>query len=126
MKPTPQIAIARPRWWKGKISQRIACESGMIGPPPRPWKMRATISVVRLGAIPERNELTTKSVAQIRKNRLRPNSPASHPVAGMTTALAPRYDVITHDTSSRPPGNDPPRGRREAGGAAGAEDLHEG
>src|SRR5260370_28630116 len=109
MKPTPQMAIARPRWWKGKISQRIACESGMIGPPPRPWQMRATISVVRLGAMPERNELTTKSVAQIRKNRLRPNSPASHPVAGVTTALAARDDVITHDTPSRPADIDPCR-----------------
>src|SRR6266446_6335485 len=109
MKPTPQIAIARPRWWKGKISQRIACESGMIGPPPRPWKMRATISVVRLGAIPERNELTTKSVAQIRKNRLRPNNPASHPVAGMITALAARYEVITHETSSSPADREPCR-----------------
>src|SRR5258708_19138957 len=67
----------------------------MIGPPPRPWKMRATISVVRSGAIPERNELTTKSVAQIRKNRLRPNSPASHPVAGVATAVGAPDDVVT-------------------------------
>src|SRR2546430_16809674 len=120
MKPTPQIAIARPRWWKGKISQRIACESGMIGPPPRPWKMRATISVVRLGAIPERNELTTKSVAQIRKNRLRPNNPASHPVAGVITRLAAKYEVITHDTSSRPADIDPRRGWTRESGALGA------
>src|SRR6267143_7330451 len=109
MKPTPQMAIARPRWWNGKISQRIACDSGMIGPPPRPWKMRATISVVRLGAMPERNELATNRVAQMRKKRLRPNNPASHPVAGMTTAFAARYDVITHDTSSRPADIDPCR-----------------
>src|SRR5439155_1517644 len=85
---------------KGKISQRIACESGMIGPPPRPWKMRATISVVRSGAAPERNELSTNSVVQIRKKRVRPKSPASHAVAGMITALAARVEVITHDTSS--------------------------
>ena len=62
----------------------------MIGPPPRPWKMRAMISVVRSGAAPDRNELTTNSVVQIRKNRLRPNSPTSQPVAGITTALAAR------------------------------------
>ena len=61
-----------------------------MGPPPRPWKMRATISVVRSGAAPERNELTTNRMAQIRKNRLRPNTPASHGVAGMATALAAR------------------------------------
>ena len=90
MKPTPHTAIASPRWWNGKISHRIACESGMIGPPPRPWKMRAMISVVRSGAAPERNELTTNSVVQMRKNFLRPKIPTSQPVAGMTTALAAR------------------------------------
>ena len=62
----------------------------MIGPPPSPWKMRAMINVVRSGAAPEANELTTNSVAQIRKNRLRPKRPASQPEAGMTMALAAR------------------------------------
>ena len=81
----------------------------MIGPPPRPWKMRAMISVVRSGAAPDRNELTTNSVVQIRKNRLRPKRPTSHPVAGMTTALAARYDVMTHDTSSSPAESEPCR-----------------
>src|SRR5262245_55670336 len=109
MKPRPQTAIARPRWWKGKISQRIACESGMIGPPPSPWKMRAAIKVVRSGAAPEMNELTTKSVAQIRKKRRRPKIPASQPVAGMTIAFAARYEVITHETSSSPADSDPCR-----------------
>src|SRR5216683_1331337 len=59
MNPTPQTAIARPRWWNGKISQRIACEIGMIGPPPSPWRMRATISVVRSGAAPATKEVIT-------------------------------------------------------------------
>ena len=71
--------------------------------------MRAMISVVRSGAAPDRNELATKSVVQMRKNRLRPNRPTSHPVAGMTTALAARYDVITHDTSSSPADSEPCR-----------------
>src|SRR5215813_1183439 len=81
----------------------------MIGPPPRPWKIRATISVVRSGAAPEMKELTTKRVEQIRKNRRRPKSPVSQPVAGMITALAARYDVITHDTSSSPADIEPCR-----------------
>ena len=81
----------------------------MIGPPPKPWKIRATISVVRSGAAPEMKELTTKRVAQIRKNRRRPKSPVSQPVAGMITALAARYDVITHDTSSSPADIEPCR-----------------
>src|SRR5262245_3822315 len=81
----------------------------MIGPPPRPWKIRAATSVVRSGAAPEMKELTTKSVEQIRKNRRRPKSPVSQPVAGMITALAARYDVITHDTSSSPADIEPCR-----------------
>ena len=52
--------------------------------------MRATISVVRSGAAPEMNELTVNSVQQIRKNLVRPNTATSHPVAGMTMALAAR------------------------------------
>src|SRR6266705_4893942 len=71
--------------------------------------MRAAISVVRSGAAPETNELITKTVAQIMKNRLRPKSPVSHPVAGMTTALAARYEVMTHDASSSPADSDPCR-----------------
>ena len=90
MKPIPQMAMPSPRWWNGKISQRIDCERGMIGPPPRPWKMRATISEVRSGAAPETNELITNSVEQIRKKRLRPKMLTSHGVAGMTIAFAAR------------------------------------
>src|SRR5215813_3263482 len=69
--------------------------------------MRATISVVRSGAAPDMNELTVNSVQQIRKNRVRPSIPTSQPVAGMTTALAARYEVITHETSSSPAESDP-------------------
>src|SRR5438552_3689063 len=81
----------------------------MIGPPPRPWKMRAMISVVRLGAAPDRNELTTNSVLQSRKKRLRPRRPASQPVAGITTPLAAAYEVMTHEPWSRPADSEPCR-----------------
>src|SRR5262245_29334206 len=67
------------------------------------------ISVVRFGAAPDRNELSTNSVVHSRKNRLRPSMPASHPEAGMTTALAARYDVMTHETSSSPAESEPCR-----------------
>jgi len=90
MNPIPHTAIASPRWPSGKISHRIACESGMIGPPPMPWKMRARIRKVRFGAMPESTELTVNSTQQMRKKRLRPRTPASQPVAGMMMALAAR------------------------------------
>src|SRR5262247_971712 len=109
MKPSPHTAMASPRCWNGKISQRIAWESGMIGPPPSPWKTRATMSVVRSGAAPETNELTTNSEAHTRNTRLRPKRPTSQPVAGMTTALAARYEVMTHEASSSPADSEPCR-----------------
>src|SRR4029453_388876 len=87
----------------------MACESGMMGPPPSPWRMRAMMSVVRSGAAPERKELPTKSVVQMRKNFFRPKRPASHPVAGITTALAARKDVIPQDPSSSPAESEPCR-----------------
>src|SRR6185503_12140122 len=72
-----------------------------------PWNTRATISVVRSGAAPETKELTVNSVTHTRKNRVRPRRPASHPVAGITTALAARYDVMTQETSSNPAEREP-------------------
>src|SRR2546422_5254670 len=44
---------------------------GMTGPPPRPWNTRANTRNVRLGAMPERNELTVNRTVQIRKKRRR-------------------------------------------------------
>src|SRR5438093_13008331 len=54
----------------------------------------------RLGAIPERNDDSVKSSVQIRKKRLRPSRPESHPVAGLITAFAARYEVSTHAIAS--------------------------
>ena len=76
--------------------------------------MRAMISVVRFGAAPDRNELTTNSVLQSRKKRFLPIRPASQPVAGMTTDLveARRQRAL--------------QVREDHVGDAGVEDLHEG
>ena len=88
--------------------------------------MRAMISVVRSGAAPERNELTVNSVAQIRKNLLRPKSPVSQPRGGDDHRV--RREI----------GRDHPRDfveprrqralqvRQDDVGDAGVEDLHEG
>jgi hypothetical protein len=61
----------------------------------------------RLGAMPERNELPVKVTVQMRKKRRRPNTAVSQPLAGITTALAARYEVMTHDISSMLAENDP-------------------
>ncbi len=61
----------------------------------------------RLGARPDRKELTVKRVVQIRKSRRRPRAPVSQAVAGITMALAARYEVMTHDVSSTLVDSDP-------------------
>src|SRR5262245_3084659 len=96
-----------PRWASGKISHRIACEIGMIGPPPMPCRMRMAIRNSRLGAMPDRNELIVKSAVHRRKRRRRPRRAVSQPVAGITMALAARNDVTTHETSSTPADSEP-------------------
>ena len=50
----------------------------------------------------DRKELTVKSSVQRRKKRRRPRRAVSQPVAGRMMALAARYEVSTHETSSRP------------------------
>ena len=90
MMPTPHAAMAVPRCRSGKISHMMACDSGMSGPPPMPWMIRATRSVSMLGARPHSIEASVNTTVQARKNRLRPRTPASHPVAGRMMALAAR------------------------------------
>ena len=90
MMPTPHAAMAVPRCRSGKISHMMACDSGMSGPPPMPWMIRATRSVSMLGARPHSIEASVKTTVQARKNRFRPSTPASHPVAGRMMALAAR------------------------------------
>ena len=98
--PRPQMAMAIPRWRGGKISMRIAWESGMRGPPPRPWRSRAPTRNSRLGATPDRRELAMKTVVESRKKRRRPRRATSQPVAGRITPFAARNDVRTHVISS--------------------------
>ena len=107
MMPVPQTVMAMPRCSSGKISHMIACAIGITDPPPSPCKMRMATRNSRFGAMPERKELAVKVTVQIRKKRRRPKTEVSHPLAGMTTALAARYEVMTHDISSMLAENEP-------------------
>src|ERR1700722_777595 len=60
----PYTAKAMPRLLGSKVSARIACSLGCSPPPPAPCKIRQIISVVRLGASPQRNELIVNSSTQ--------------------------------------------------------------
>jgi hypothetical protein len=68
----------------------MACDSGMSGPPPMPWIMRATRSTQMLGARPHSTDASVKVTVHARKKRLRPMTAASQPVAGRMIALAAR------------------------------------
>ena len=58
--------MAVPRSASGKISHMMACAIGITGPPPSPWSTRMATRNSRLGARPERNELTVNTTVQIR------------------------------------------------------------
>ena len=90
MMPTPHTAIAVPRSRRGKISHIVAWAIGITGPPPRPCSTRMATRNSRFGAMPDRKELTVKIVVQMRKNRRRPRTAVSQPVAGIAMALAAR------------------------------------
>ena len=57
----PYIAKAMPNFSPGKVSARIACSLGCKPPPPAPWMIRNTTSVLSVGAKPHINELTVNN-----------------------------------------------------------------
>ena len=68
----------------------MACAMGCNPPPPAPWMARATSSIGRLVAIPQKTELSVKTDRQIRKYRLRPSALTIQPAAGSIIALQTR------------------------------------
>src|SRR5262245_57250281 len=85
----------------------VAWAIGTTGPPPSPWSTRIATRNQRFGARPDRKELTVKRIVQIKKSRRRPSAPVSQAVAGITIALAARYDVMAHEVSSTLVESDP-------------------
>ena len=54
--PRPNKAVAVPRWVGGKLSNRMAWESGCMAPPPKPCKIREITSIGMEVAIPQVSE----------------------------------------------------------------------
>src|SRR6266550_1582252 len=73
---------------------------GCSPPPPSPCSTRNKRRRPRLGAIPHSKELNVKKAIHAMKNRLRPTTPAIHPLIGKTMAFDTRYEVRTHVLSS--------------------------
>ena len=63
--PMPKIAMAMPCFSRGKLSTRMACETGCSAPPPSPCRTRKKISTPSEGAMPHKKELNVNSATQI-------------------------------------------------------------
>jgi len=69
-------------------------------PPVIPWITRNAISIIRLGAMPQRAEAVVKPATARMRSRFLPTSRASHAVIGRMIALAARYEVSAQVDSS--------------------------
>ena len=58
--PMPKIAMAMPCSRRGKVSSKMAWESGWSPPPPNPCKILDMISTFRDGAAPHRRDAAVK------------------------------------------------------------------
>ena len=72
----------------GKMVSNRVCDSGIKGPPQKPWIIRATIRRLRLGDRPHRSEARPKPIRATEKTRTVPKREASHPVRGTEMASA--------------------------------------
>ena len=64
----------------------ISIASGMIMPPPAPWRMRNSTSAVVVVAVAHSAEPAVKSTSELRYTRLAPKRRAAQPVTGITAA----------------------------------------
>ena len=88
--PTPYTAIAVPCWRGGKLSSKIDWARGCMPPPPTPCRMRATISIGMLTAMPHSSDAPANTRMEIINRRLRPIRRVIHPAAGSMMALETR------------------------------------
>src|ERR1700744_4817465 len=89
----PYSENARPRFEGSKESAMMACAMGCNPPPPTPWNTRKSNRRLRVGAMPQRKELSEKITKQSIKKRFRPTTLAAHAPIGSTIAFATRYEV---------------------------------
>ncbi len=88
--PTPYAAMALPCFSGGKLSSRMDCASGCMPPPPAPCRIRATISMGILSAMPHSMDAPVKARIESISSRLRPMRRAIQPEAGSMMAFETR------------------------------------
>ena len=96
----PKIDITMECWRRGKVANRIDCDSGTSGAPAPPCRMRHSTSPSSDCAIPHNSVATVNHPTDHTITRLLPKRDTSQPVIGVTTAVARMLKVITHATSS--------------------------
>ena len=64
------------------------CDSGISGPPARPWRTRPTTSMPSELEKPQSMEAMPNSAIELTKTRTAPKRPASQPVSGTVMASA--------------------------------------
>src|SRR5262245_1183920 len=72
----------------GKIDKSRVCDSGISGPPIRPWQTRKLTSTPSEGARPHSAENRPKPTIETENTRTEPNRLASQPVSGTVIASA--------------------------------------
>jgi|SRR6478609_7801806 hypothetical protein len=87
----------------GMTSATIACDDTNSPAPPRPRRARKPMSCGRFCENPHNALPTRNSVIAARHRRLRPKASPSMPYAGIATAIARVYAIITQDMCPNPP-----------------------
>ena len=88
MTPIPKIAWAAGCSDRGKVSKRTDWALARRPPPASPWRMRATTSIGRLAAIPQRAEAAVKPMSEKSRYCFLPKRLLSQAVRGMMTTFA--------------------------------------
>ena len=88
--PSPQNAMALPRWSGGNASSMMACDRGCRPPPVAPCITRKTMRKGRFGAMPQATDAMVKPRMEVISTRLRPKWLESHPVMGRMMAFDTR------------------------------------
>ena len=88
--PSATMPAARARRAGGKVRNSMACPTGMIRPPPRPWMTRKMTSWVSEPDRPHSTDAPVNNTRAIRKVRRVPNRSPIQPDDGTTTARLSR------------------------------------
>ena len=86
--PTDHIPIAKPCLLRGKTSNKMACDRGIIGAPMAPWEIRQNTNSSKEEDCPHAIEAAVNPATETSISLRRPNCAAIQPTVGVTIAVA--------------------------------------